>query len=74
MILRDLRRLALLLGPFAVLLLLSISLLQSHTDDLRSHVGAFLDSYGPPVSRSSSSSTSSRSPRLTPNELKAVVE
>ncbi|KAL2164005.1 hypothetical protein VTH06DRAFT_3219 [Thermothelomyces fergusii] len=78
MILRDLRRLALLLGPFAVLLLLILSLLQSHTDDLRSHVGTFLDTHGPSVSRSSSSASSSsssssssaplRKPRLTLNE------
>ncbi|KAL2188190.1 hypothetical protein L209DRAFT_682265 [Thermothelomyces heterothallicus CBS 203.75] len=72
MILRDLRRLTLLVGPFAVLLLLSASLWRSHTDGLRSHVDAFLDTYGPSASWSSSSSSSSsaslRKPRLTPNE------
>jgi hypothetical protein len=42
MIVRDLKRVALLVGPLVVLLLLTLSLWHSHTDYLASRVGALL--------------------------------
>ncbi|KAK3295406.1 uncharacterized protein B0H64DRAFT_145389 [Chaetomium fimeti] len=64
MIVRDLKRLALVVGPLVVLLLLSISLWHSHTDYVRSRVGALLgnDANAPP------STDSHRKPKLTANE------
>ncbi|KAL2147636.1 hypothetical protein VTI28DRAFT_8090 [Corynascus sepedonium] len=66
MIVRDLKRLALLAGPFLLLFLLSVSLWQSQNDDLRSRVGALFDNHGLPTDPSAS--TSPRAPRLTPNK------
>lgn len=60
MIVRDLKRLTLLVGPLVILLLLSASLWHSHNDYLRSHVSSLLGYNGP-----SSGSRVHRKPVLT---------
>ncbi|EAQ91510.1 hypothetical protein CHGG_03445 [Chaetomium globosum CBS 148.51] len=64
MIVRDLKRLTLVVGPLVVLLLLSVALWHSRADYVRSHVGALLnnDANTPAVTGLH------RKPKLTANE------
>ncbi|KAK4123127.1 hypothetical protein N657DRAFT_656437 [Parathielavia appendiculata] len=60
MIVRDLKRLALVVGPLLVLLLLSASLWHSHSGDIASHVGSLLGQSG-----KTETSSTRRTPTLT---------
>lgn len=66
MIVRDLKRLALLVGPLLVLLLLSASLWRSHNDYLTSRVSTLLGKNGPAAP--SSPPRAHRKPTLTEND------